>query len=125
MTFLFHSFSLSNLGKCSSQGIFKSRQEQKKEHDKLRRLRSNVGYVNPWVRGSNFYVGYVGQNNFHVGQHIKRVIICTWVARIKYVFAWVKKKHVESNILGLRSTQRTKAYVVEATAQRCSAKKVS
>ena len=49
MTFLFHSSSLSNLGKCSSQGIFKSRQGQKKEHAKLRRLRSNVGYVGAWV----------------------------------------------------------------------------
>ena len=35
-----------------------------------------------------------------------------------------KKVEVESNILGLRWTQRTKGYVVEPAAQRCSAKKV-
>ena len=34
-----------------------------------------------------------------------------------------KKQQVESNILGLRSTQRTKVYVVESAAQGCSAKK--
>ena len=50
-----------------------------------------MGYVSPWVRGlrgSDFYVGcvgYVGQNNFYVGQHIMWVINCTWVAWIKYL----------------------------------------
>ena len=34
-----------------------------------------------------------------------------------------KKTEVNSNILGLRSTQRTKGYLVEAVARRCSAKK--
>ena len=36
-----------------------------------------------------------------------------------------EKNQVESNILGLRSTQRTKGYLVEAVAQRCFMKKVS
>ena len=38
------------------------------------------------------------------------------------MFKGNKKNQVESNILWLRSTQQTKVYVVEAVAQRCSAK---
>ena len=40
------------------------------------------------------------------------------------MFKGNKKNQVESNILGLRLTQRTKGYVVEAVAQRCSTRKV-
>ena len=49
-----------------------------------------------WVRelrGSNFYEGcvvYVGLNIFYVGQHFAGVIIFTWAAWVKYVFALVK-----------------------------------
>ena len=56
-----------------------------------------MGYVGPWVRGlrgSKFYVGSVGymrQNIFYVGQHFTWVIIFTWVAWVKYIFAWVQK----------------------------------
>ena len=50
-----------------------------------------VGCVVTWVRGlrgSIFYVGcvgYVGQDIFYVGQYF------TWVAWVKYIFAWVEK----------------------------------
>ena len=46
------------------------------------------------LHGSNFYVGcvgYVGQKIFHVGHHFTWVIIFTWVAWVKYTFAWVQK----------------------------------
>ena len=41
-----------------------------------------VGYVG--------CVSYVGQNVFYVGQHFAWVIVFTWVAWVKHVFAWVK-----------------------------------
>ena len=56
-------------------------------------LRGCVCCVGPCVRGlcnSKCYVGcvgYVGQNNFYVGQHFTWVIIFTWVAWVKYIFA--------------------------------------
>ena len=53
----------------------------------VRGLCESVGACVAWIK---FYVGYLGQNNFYVSQHITWVIICTWVARIKYIFAWVK-----------------------------------
>ena len=58
-----------------------------------------MGRVVTWVawvcelRGSNVYVGcmgYVGQNIFYVGHHFMWVVIFTWVAWVKYTFAWVK-----------------------------------
>ena len=55
-----------------------------------------MGALAAWVRelrGSNFYEGcvyYVGLNTFYVGQHFTWVIIFTWVAWVKYIFAWVK-----------------------------------
>ena len=61
------------------------------EPAKLRGLRGNVGYVGLWVawvrglRGSIFYVGCVG----YVGKYFTCVIIFTWVAWAKYIFAWV------------------------------------
>ena len=77
------------------------------ESAKSRGLRGNVGYVDAWVawlRGSNFYVGcvgYVGQNIFYVGQHFTWVIIFTWVAWVKYIFAWVNFFCVNPNFFAL------------------------
>ena len=39
-----------------------------------------------WVRGLRGLRG----SNFYVGQHVTWVIIFTWVAWVKYIFAWVK-----------------------------------
>ena len=51
--------------------------------------------------------------------------IATWLTLLALkMFKGNKKNQVESNILGLRLTPRTKAYVVEAVAQQCSAKKL-
>ena len=52
----------------------------------MRGLCESVGARVAWVK---FYVGYVGQNSFYVGQPVTWVIIFTWVAWIKYIFAWV------------------------------------
>ena len=53
------------------------------------------------------------------------LVRCKWstLSALK-MFKENKKQQVESNILGLKSTQRTKVYVVESAAQGCSAKKV-
>ena len=51
------------------------------EFAKLLGLRGNVGYVG--------CVGYASLSIFYVGQHFTWVIIFTWVAWVKYVFAWV------------------------------------
>ena len=67
-----------------------------------------VGFLDPWVCGSNFYVGSVG----FVGQIFTWVawatwvkilftwvIIFTWVTWVKYVFAWVNFFWVGPNFL--------------------------
>ena len=52
------------------------------------------------------------------------IATCQWSALLVLkMFKGNKKKQVESNILGLRLTQRRKWYVLEAVAQRSSAKK--
>ena len=53
------------------------------------------------------------------------LVTCKWSTLLALkMFKENKKQQVESNILGLRSTQRTKVYVVELVDQGCSAKKV-
>ena len=63
------------------------------EFAKSRGLRRCVVCVGAWLHGSIYdagCVGCVGQNIFYVGQHFMWVIIFTWVAWVKSIFAWVK-----------------------------------
>ena len=55
----------------------------------MRGLRRCVGCVGQ-IFTRELRVDYVGENILYVGQHFTWVINFTWVAWVKYIFAWVK-----------------------------------
>ena len=54
------------------------------------KLRGSVGAWVAWVKFLRELRGLRGLDIFYVGQHFTWVIIFTWVAWVKYIFAWVK-----------------------------------
>ena len=72
-----------------------------------------------------FFISNISiQSQISSGLGTLDIATCKWSTLLALkIFKGNKRHQVESNILGL-SYQRTKGYVVEAVAQRCSAKKV-
>ena len=61
-----------------------------------------MGSVGPWVRGwsgSNFYVGYVGQNIFYVGHNFYVGCVDQIFLRMSIFFTWVKVFSLSQNLL--------------------------
>ena len=81
-------------------------------------ISSNIFDVSLALSGIYQFSHKLSKNSRNATYKRSLLLLCKCLKEIR------KKKQVKSNILGLRLTQWTKVYLVEAVARRCSVKKV-